>query len=71
MCGEMAGDKRAFMILLGLGLDKFSMSASSVLSIRDLVRNTTFARAKEIANHALSLETETQVLEYLKSENLL
>src|SRR5690625_7557290 len=39
MCGEMAGDELAIPILLGLGLDEFSMSASSILPARSLIRS--------------------------------
>lgn len=50
MCGEMAGDKEAFPILLGLGLDEFSMSASSVLASRELVQKLSYAEMKELAD---------------------
>jgi phosphoenolpyruvate-protein phosphotransferase (PTS system enzyme I) len=64
MCGEMAGSIEACVILLGLGLDEFSMSAVSIPIIKNIVRKTTFEKAKVIAEHALSMETPEEVLEY-------
>lgn len=69
MCGEMAGTEEACVILLGLGLDEFSMSAASIPAIKNVVRNVTFSQAEEIANHALELDTPEEILEY--SRNLL
>lgn len=56
MCGEMAGDAEAAKILLGLGLDKFSMSSTSIPSVKEVIRNTTFEEAKAAANKALQYE---------------
>lgn len=53
MCGEMAGDTEATKILLGLGLDAFSMSASSIPMVKDIVRNTKMEDAKIIAQEAI------------------
>ncbi|WP_025755105.1 phosphoenolpyruvate--protein phosphotransferase [Mycoplasmopsis cricetuli] len=65
MCGEMAGDPQALPILLGLGLDEFSMSASSVLVSRELVRSLNFKKAQKLAQQALELDTEQQVKELI------
>lgn len=65
MCGEMAGDKRALPILLGLGLDEFSMSASNVLESRELINNLSFKQMQELANQVLDLDTEQQVIDFL------
>ncbi|WP_322958505.1 phosphoenolpyruvate--protein phosphotransferase [Mycoplasmopsis felis] len=65
MCGEMAGDKRALPILLGLGLDEFSMSASNVLESRELINNLSFKQTQELANQVLDLDTEQQVIDFL------
>lgn len=53
MCGEMAGDPEATKILLGLGLDVFSMSASSIPLVKDVIRNTTMEEARALAERAL------------------
>lgn len=64
MCGEMAGNLKAVPILLGLGLDEFSMSASSILSVRVLLSRLDRKEMSQLAQEALMLETaeEIQVL---------
>lgn len=61
MCGEMAGNLTAIPILLGLGLDEFSMSASSVLPARVLMSRLNREEMKQLAQEALSLETEEEI----------
>ncbi|MCR6111552.1 phosphoenolpyruvate--protein phosphotransferase [Bacillus sp. A301a_S52] len=61
MCGEMAGDEVAIPLLLGLGLDEFSMSATSVLPARSQVSQITKAEAQSIAEQALTLNTADEV----------
>ncbi len=61
MCGEMAGDPISVPILLGLGLDEFSMSAGSVLSTRKLIRSLNFADMQILALHALNQESQEDV----------
>lgn len=68
MCGEMAGEQWAVPLLLGLGLDEFSMSASSILQARKMVRSLSYKDMKELADQALSLETMDDVLALLKSK---
>ncbi|HHW57176.1 MAG TPA: phosphoenolpyruvate--protein phosphotransferase [Clostridia bacterium] len=55
MCGEMAGDPLATIILLGLGLDEFSMSATSIPTVKNIIRNIEYERAKEIAQEVLNI----------------
>ncbi|QHA35961.1 phosphoenolpyruvate--protein phosphotransferase [Rossellomorea marisflavi] len=66
MCGEMAGDEIAVPILLGLGLDEFSMSASSILRARSQISNLSKAEMKEMAEHVLTLDTNDAVQEVVK-----
>lgn len=54
MCGEMAGDQIAVPLLVGLGLDEFSMSATSILKTRSLLRKLDTAEMKELADKALT-----------------
>lgn len=61
MCGEMAGDEIAIPILLGLGLDEFSMSASSVLPARSQIRKWSMTDAQKLAEQALTLKTAEEV----------
>ena len=64
MCGELAGDVKAVPILLGLGLDEFSMSSSSLLKVKNVIRSLTFKQAEEIAERALNMQ-ETEKIEAL------
>lgn len=61
MCGEMAGDEIAIPILLGLGLDEFSMSASSILKARTQISQLKQSDMVELANEALQLRTNEEV----------
>jgi len=54
MCGEFAGDERATKLLLGMGLDEFSMSAGETANIKNIIRNTSYEEAKKTAIEALS-----------------
>jgi len=53
MCGEMAGDPRAIPVLLGLGLDEFSMSPAALPKAREIIRSLTLAEAQAYARAAL------------------
>lgn len=64
MCGEMAGEIEAAVILLGLGLDEFSMSTSSMASVKRVIRSISMENAKKIAEHAMTLSTPLEVHEY-------
>jgi len=64
MCGEMAGEPALALILLGLGLDEFSMPASVTPMIKQVIRSVTYKEAQEIANTALGLSTGKEVEEY-------
>lgn len=61
MCGELAGDERATLLLLGMGLDEFSMSAISVPRIKKLIRNVNFQDAKVLADTALQKPTAAEI----------
>ncbi|MFO7151853.1 MAG: phosphoenolpyruvate--protein phosphotransferase [Bacillota bacterium] len=63
MCGEMAGDPLAAPILLGMGLDEFSMSAASIPQVKKVIRSLTYEQAKEIANRALEMENPEEIRE--------
>lgn len=68
MCGEMAGDPMATLILLGLGMDEFSMSASSIPQVKKIIRSVSYEDAKAIAEKALNLETGEEVKEMVQSK---
>ncbi len=71
MCGEMAGDQVAVPLLLGLGLDEFSMSATSILKTRSLLKKLDSVKMQELAQKAVedcetTEEVEALVAEYTK-----
>ena len=67
MCGEAAADPLLIPLLLAFGLDEFSVSATSVLKTRKINSQWTIDEAKEVAEKALTLKTESEVVEYLTS----
>lgn len=66
MCGEMAGDETAIPILLGLGLDEFSMSATSVLKARSQMKQLSKAQAAQYKEKILSMSTADEVVQFVK-----
>jgi len=62
MCGELAGDERATLLLLGMGLDEFSMSAISIPRIKKIIRNTNFEDVKALAEEALAQPTAQELM---------
>jgi phosphotransferase system enzyme I (PtsI) len=66
MCGEMAGEEMAAPLLLGLGLDEFSMSASSILQSRKMIRSLKYSEMKEMAEKALNMSNEAEVVALVK-----
>ena len=69
MCGELAGDERATILLLGMGLDEFSMSAVSIPKIKKLIRNTHFEEAKKLADSALEKATSKEIMDLIEKYN--
>ena len=61
MCGELAGDERAALLLLGMGLDEFSMSSISIPHIKKIIRNAHFADVKTMAEEALAMPTAKEI----------
>ncbi|MGR6979866.1 phosphoenolpyruvate-protein phosphotransferase PtsI [Testudinibacter sp. P27/CKL/0425] len=74
MCGELAGDERATLLLLGMGLDEFSMSAISVPSIKKLIRNVNYADvqalAKEVLEQPTAADIEAKISAFLAENSL-
>ncbi|NIK71407.1 phosphoenolpyruvate--protein phosphotransferase [Paenibacillus sp. BK720] len=66
MCGEMAGDQTAIPLLLGMGLDEFSMSAGSILPARELVRQLSKPEWAALAEEALAMSTQEEVQQFVK-----
>lgn len=61
MCGEMAGDETAAPLLLGLGLDEFSMSATSILKARQIINGLSYEEMKALADKAIECDTMEEV----------
>ena len=68
MCGELAGEPLAAPILIGLGLDEFSMSPPMVPLIKQIIRNLNAQEMRSVAEHALELDTPEAVQEYVKKK---
>jgi len=66
MCGEMAGDMAVAPILLGMGLDEFSMSSISIPGVKKVIRSLTINQAEEIADRALICETPEEIRKLTK-----
>ncbi len=67
MCGEMGGDPKAAPVLLGLGLDEFSMSASRILPTRKIITSLNKKEMEDLAARALKCHTESEVSELVNS----
>jgi phosphotransferase system enzyme I (PtsI) len=61
MCGELAGDPSATALLLGLGLDEFSMTASSIPQVKRIIREVSMADCRVLAENALNCRSHSQV----------
>lgn len=70
MCGEMAGDQTAIPLLLGMGLNEFSMSASSVLPARELVSRLSQKEWISFAEEALAMGTQEEVKQFVEQRSL-
>ena len=67
MCGELAGDERATLLLLGMGLDEFSMSAISVPHIKKLIRHVNYQEVKALADEALQKPTSAEIEQLIQA----
>jgi phosphotransferase system enzyme I (PtsI) len=70
MCGEAAGDAKLIPLLLGMGLDEFSMSSSSILKARWTISKTSKKESEELVNKALNLSTIQDVEDLLNKINV-
>jgi phosphotransferase system enzyme I (PtsI) len=67
MCGEMAGDPLATVLLVGLGLDEFSVIPTVLPEIKKIIRSVKQRDAKRVAERALAMTSEAEIREYLSS----
>jgi len=74
LCGEMASDETAVPLLIGLGLDNFSMNPSNILRIKRVITNTSYSNAKKLSIAALNKNSNQEVKElvedYIKSMSI-
>lgn len=68
MCGEMAGNLTAIPLLVGLGLDEFSMSAGSILSARALMSRLNRPEMQKLAEEALNMTSAEEIKQYVESK---
>lgn len=68
MCGEAAGDVKFIPLLVGLGLDEFSMNANKILKARKLITDLSFEECKELTNKVLELESTEGVKRILDTK---
>ncbi len=66
LCGEMAGDPLATRVLMGMGLEEFSMASSSIPVIKKIIRDTDMTAAVKIWNTARSMTDPDEITGYLK-----
>ena len=66
VCGEMAGDPLATMLLVGLGVNELSAAPAVVPEIRSIIRSTSYSYAKRVAGKALKMKTGADVRRYLE-----
>ncbi|MDR2860294.1 MAG: phosphoenolpyruvate--protein phosphotransferase [Elusimicrobiota bacterium] len=66
MCGEMAGDPAYTSVLLGLGLDEFSVSASQILKVKKVIRNVKMDDMKKIAEDVLNCKYRDEISQIIK-----
>lgn len=70
ICGEMSEDERAILLLLGMGLDKFSMNAVSIPKIKHIIRNIYYKDAITLAERALNCKTNASLIQLLTQYNI-
>ncbi|WP_343155179.1 phosphoenolpyruvate-protein phosphotransferase PtsI [Buchnera aphidicola (Kurisakia onigurumii)] len=68
ICGELASDEKATLLLLGMGIDEFSMSSSCIPIIKDIIINSNFTQAQKLAKRALSQSTVQELIHVLKND---
>jgi len=66
MCGELASDPLATLLLLGMGLEDFSMSAASIPAIKNIIINNSKAKAKQVFQDVMAMDSSENIIAYLK-----
>jgi phosphotransferase system enzyme I (PtsI) len=66
MCGEMASDPLATQLLMGMGLEEFSMSAASIPTIKKIILSSSMEKAREICRSVMQMNSSAPIISYLK-----
>jgi len=66
MCGELASDPLATQLLIGMGLEEFSMSPNSIPMVKRIILSSSMEQAKELCKHVMELESSEDITSYLK-----
>ncbi len=67
MCGEMAGDTLSTVVLLGLGLDTFSMSSIDLTSVKEIIRSVNLNEAEELAQKVMGMSSSLEIDKYVRA----
>lgn len=68
LCGEMGANPEYTLLLLGLGLEKFSCSPPSIPEIKKIIRSVTISQAQKVAQRVMDLDSETEITNYLRAQ---
>jgi phosphotransferase system enzyme I (PtsI) len=68
MCGEMASDPLAALLLLGMGLDEFSVGAASVPGIKKIIIRNSLSRAREIYQKVMEMDNSERITNFLQKQ---
>jgi phosphotransferase system enzyme I (PtsI) len=68
VCGEMAGEPLYTLLLLGLGLNTFSMNGPDIPEVKKIIRSTTLEHAKQVSRRVMDFDSERQVMHFLREE---
>jgi phosphotransferase system enzyme I (PtsI) len=69
MCGELASDPNATLLLLGMGLNEFSMSASAIPHIKNIIINNSISTAKQVYKEVMEMDNSQTITAYLQEIN--
>jgi phosphotransferase system enzyme I (PtsI) len=67
MCGEMAADPMATLLLLGMGLKELSMSAASVPVVKDIIINNSLSSAQKVCKKVMEMDSSQSIITYLQN----
>ena len=68
VCGEMGGDPMYTLLLLGMGLNTFSMNGPDIPEVKKIIRSTSLEHARHVARRVMTFDSERQVMHFLREE---